>query len=690
MVPNEDLQNTGIVQLLVYFRWRWVGLFISADESGKHFLQSIEPQFAKNGICLALIEQVPDYLNFYAFGDIIQSMLDRIKIPLETDVNVYIIYGDTSSITLVAIIQWVATTLAPLSHFEYKEEISIAKVWMTTAQIDFTFYTYRMDYDVQHFHGALSSAIHSTEPAGFQRFLRSKSFSAEKGNGFIKDFWKIAFDCSLEGDSTELTADKEACTGEELLEDLPLKVFEMSMTGHSYTIYNAVYAMAHAFHAMYSLRSSEKGMGRLKQLIVEAWQLHAILQRIRFNNSAGEEILFNEDGELEAGFDITNLVTFPNESYVRVKVGRLDPQAPSGQELTIDEDRIVWHKQLTQVPPVSQCNDICQPGFSRKKIEGKKFCCYDCDPCPKGMMSNKEDMEKCVSCSEDQFPNKEQNQCMAKTPNFLSFDQTLGIVLAFLALFFSLTTALVLEIFIKLRDTPIVKANNRSLTYTLLVSLLLCFLCSLLFIGQPNQVTCLLRQTTFGIVFSVAVSSVLAKTVTVVVVFMASKPGNIFRKWVGKRLAYAIIASCTLVQVGICASWLGTTPPFPDLDKHSFYGEIIEQCNEGSAVMFYSVLTYMGFLAIVSFTVAFLARKLPDSFNEAKFITFSMLVFCSVWLSFVPTYLSTRGKDMVAVEIFSILASSAALLAFIFFPKCYIVLLKPNLNKKEQLIRKKH
>lgn len=62
-----------------------------------------------------------------------------------------------------------------------------------------------------------------------------------------------------------------------------------------------------------------------------------------------DEVRFNQHGELEVGFDITNLVTFPNNCYVRAKVGRLDPQALVGTEFTIDEDRIQWQRELTQV-----------------------------------------------------------------------------------------------------------------------------------------------------------------------------------------------------------------------------------------------------------------------------------------------------------------------------------------------------
>ncbi|XP_063158463.1 vomeronasal type-2 receptor 26-like [Candoia aspera] len=682
MVPNEVHQYTGIIQLLQHFGWTWIGLLAVDDDYGDMFLQKIVPLLSQNNICYAFILRTPrrKYLDEYI--QMISVKSRYVQLFTDQKVHVCFVYGAPPSLLNLRTIILIASlnSLPPLG-----------KVWIVTSHWNFESLSIQRDWDIQSFHGALSFTVRSKEPPGFQEFVHTVRPSWAKEDNFIQNFWEQAFDCLLHISSGN-EDNKLLCTGDEKLESLPSTFFEMNMSGHSYNIYNAVHIVARSLYVLSMSRPRSRRFLKAEGLAfhdVKPWQIHHFLKNILFNNSMGDTITFDEKGELITGFDVINWVTFPNNSFTRVKVGTLEPWAPPSRELILNDNQIVWHGSFNQALPLSMCNDHCSPGYSRKKKEGEKFCCYDCVPCPEGQISDKIDMDVCIRCPEDCYPNKIHNQCIPKVLTYLSYEEPFGILFMILTIVFSLITIFVLGIFWMHRETPIVKANNRSITCILLFSLLLCFLCSFLFIGRPQKLTCLLQQTTFGIIFSVALSSVLAKTMTVILAFMATKPGSGMRKWVGKGLTNSIVLLGSFMQVGICIVWLSTSPPFPDTDLHSQKREIILECNEGSVIMFYCVLGYMGFLASVSFHMAFQARKLPNSFNEAKFITFSMLVFCSVWLSFVPTYLSTKGKYMVAVEIFSILSSSAGLLGCIFSPKCYIILLRPEMNKKEHLIRKK-
>jgi vomeronasal 2 receptor len=298
-------------------------------------------------------------------------------------------------------------------------------------------------------------------------------------------------------------------------------------------------------------------------------------------------------------------------------------------------------------------------------------------------------MDQCLKCPEDEYANTDQTNCLKKVVTFLDYKEPLGMALTGLAVLFSSLTVVVLCVFLKHRDTPIVKANNETLSYVLLISLIFCFICSLLYIGYPSMVSCILQQTTFAMVFTVSASCVLAKTITVVLAFKITVPGRRLRWLLLSGAPNYIIPICTTIQMMLCGIWLGISPPFVDADLHMVHGHIIIVCNKGSVIAFYCVLGYMGSLALASFTVAFLARNLPDTFNEAKLLTFSMLVFCSVWITFLPVYHSTKGKAMVAVEVFCILASSAGMLLCIFVPKCYLILWRPQINSFHEF-RKMH
>ncbi|XP_073462101.1 vomeronasal type-2 receptor 26-like [Aquarana catesbeiana] len=392
---------------------------------------------------------------------------------------------------------------------------------------------------------------------------------------------------------------------------------------------------------------------------------------------------FNKDGEFVTQYVIQNHLLV-NKTILTNDVGFFE-QISREQSIFINASLIKWKNHQKEIPR-SQCSEDCLAGNREVPSSDVHECCHGCVPCSEGEMSNKTGSDNCMRCLDHEWPNENKTECNPKLKEFLSYTDNLSLFFMVISLFLCILTFLTMTVFISYGDTPIVRANNKSLSFVLLVSIMLGFLCVFLFLGRPMDTTCWLRQTSFGFLFTVAVSSVLGKTVMVWLAFKATKPGSVWKKWVGVKLPNFVVFICSSLQVLICIAWLSVSPPFQELDKRSYQTKIIVQCNEGSVIGFYSVLGYMGILAAVSFIIAFFARTLPDSFNEAKYITFSMLVFCSVWIAMIPAYLSTKGKYMVAVEIFAILTSNAGLLVCIFFPKCYKILCQPNLNSRKHLL----
>ncbi|KAK9405195.1 type-2 vomeronasal receptor [Crotalus adamanteus] len=665
MLPAEGVQYPGMVKLVLHFRWTLVGLLAPDTENGERFMRTLTSLLIRNGICPVLSQTFSP-----------ASWKAIIPWPLYLSwrkVNVFIFGADLTSFNVGVLLMNLI--------FKRLTEPPRGKVLITTIRWDFTIYLEKRSFPVEYIHSMFSFPMMKNQIANYGRHL---SF-----NSFMRHYVETSFLCSYTNDAFSVKIWRW-CRQREHLETLKEEAMDSILIQDNYFIYNTIWAVARALKAVYLSRSRKtfKTGKNVKTPKLKAWQLHSFLRTAQFYNNSIYGVYLDENGELVADLDIVNTVIFPNMSRMKVTLGSLERVGSLDFKFMMNQNAIAKMEMLNKPMPSSRCVESCPAGFMKAAQEGKPICCYNCRPCAEGSISTTEDADKCTKCPEDQHPNINRLHCIPKIKNYLSYNENLGIILIFIALFFSLTTGFGLWIFIKFMETPIVKANNRDLSYILLVSLLLSFLTSFLFIGWPRRVTCLLRQTAFSIVFSIAISSILAKTITVVLAFLAKKPGNKVQRWLGKSLTNSIVLSCSGLQVVICSIWLGTSPPFPDSNMHSQPTEIILQCNEGSVTMFYVALGYMGFLSAVCFMVAFLSRNLPGAFNEAKLISFSMLVFCSVWVSFVPAYLSTKGKYTVAVQVFSILASSAGLLGCIFIPKCYIIIFRPDLNTKEHLMSK--
>ncbi|XP_036619886.1 vomeronasal type-2 receptor 26-like [Trichosurus vulpecula] len=658
MGRRESTLHLAFIQLMLHFGWTWVGLLISDNETGENFFRVLKGEMDRKGLCVAFKERVLTMHDTNEYYEI------TAKVAASSSTVIFV-YIDTDSLQQLAN----AFTVYPV----------YGKILVATTAWDIAF-----DASVEvltHFHGTILFSHSQTEIPGFPDFLRSLNPRVNSEDIFLKTFFESVFNCKF-SEKSHIELSYSICPEGLSLTALHFKKFDKIIMELSSNVYKAVYLVAHALHQM--LHSEPKETSEVGSIPDLSWKLHHLLKCTSPISGARDESCGDGARKAIETYDILNYKYFVHWNEMMVKVGEVSPH---DQQFSINEEDIDWPEEFSETP-ASVCSLSCGPGFKKTVLESKPVCCFDCTQCPEGQFSNQTDAEQCLLCPEDHYPSRERDQCFPKTVTFLAYEEPLGMTLACAALSFSFLTALVLGVFVKHRDTPIVKANNRSLSYTLLVSLSLCFLCSLLFIGRPNTATCLLRQTTFAVVFTVAIASIMAKTIIVVLAFKATKPGSKLRRWLSPTASYSVILICTLFQICLCGIWLGTYPPFLEMDMHMEPSFIVIQCNEGSIIAFYCVLGYMALLALGSFTMAFLARNLPDTFNEAKFLTFSMLVFFSVWISFLPTYQSTKGKAMVVVEEFSILASSAGILICIFAPKCYVILLRSDRNTLEILNKK--
>ncbi|XP_072551468.1 olfactory receptor CJ1 [Salminus brasiliensis] len=664
-IPSDYYQSRGLAKLVKHFGWTWVGAIRSRSDYGNDGMASFLEASKKEGICVeysVAIYRTDSRQKFLDVVDIIKTSTSRVIVAFadgnDLDILIKELYHQN-----VTGFQWVGS-----------------EGWIT-----YRYLANAMNYAVVG--GAVGFAVPNANIPGLKEFIVSSRPSMTPGNTGLVELWENVFDCNLR---PQLHSSAKSCTGEESLENAHTSFTDVTDASLLNNIYKAVYAVAHAVEGLLACvegngpfpngKCANKGQ-------IEPWQVLHYLNQVNFTTKNGEKVLFDELGDPVARYALVNWQMNSEGTINFETIGLYDASQLDGQEFVMNDVTAVWAGGERTVPR-SVCSENCHPGTSRAFMKGKPICCFDCIRCADGEFSNTTNAVSCLPCPIEYKSNGNKTRCDLKSIEFLDFNELMGILLMTISFFGGFLTITIGLIFFHYRQTPIVRANNSELSFLLLFSLTLCFLCSLTFIGQPSEWSCMLRHTAFGITFVLCISCVLGKTIVVLMAFRATLPGSNVMKWFGPLQQRLSVLAFTVIQVLICVLWLTISPPYPYKNMHHYKDRIILECHVGSVVGFWAVLGYIGFLALLCFVLAFLARKLPDNFNEAKFITFSMLIFCAVWITFIPAYVSSPGKFIVAVEIFAILASSSGLLFCIFIPKCYIILLRPHKNTKKHMMGK--
>ncbi|XP_062861035.1 extracellular calcium-sensing receptor [Trichomycterus rosablanca] len=670
-IPSDTYQASAMARLVKHFGWTWVGTLGADDAYGRTGIDMFTAEVTRLGVCVAFRVVIPKVPGHSQIRDIVKTIRDsasRVLVTFATEEDMEPVVEEVVRQNVKGRL-WVAS-----------------EAWVTSTLISTKYPSLS---------GTVGFAIRRAEIPGLKDFLHGLKPFAEPYNPAAREFWETEFQCSFNtsrpvGSMADSVQYERTCSGQERIQDTESIYNDVSQLRVTYNVHKAVYAAAHALHNLLMCQNNSSSKHQCPDIYnLQPWQVIKYLKEVNYTNIFGDTVNFDEFGDPAGSYDIVNWQKGSDGGPMQfATVGRFDSSIPSEHQLMLYQDIITWPEGSREVP-VSTCSASCKPGYRKATRKGEPICCYDCVPCTEGSISNSVDQSECALCPEDLWSNPRRDGCVDKQIEFLSYTEGFGMALAAVSILGVVTTLTIAVIFLRHRDTPLVRANNSELSFLLLISLSLCFLCALTFLGRPTHWACPLRRTAFGLTFALCLSCLLSKTLVVLMAFRATLPGSNSARWFRPPQQRFGVFFCSAVQCAVCVAWLTTHPPYPVKNTWLYRDKIILECHLGSVALFCCVLGYIGCLAAFCFILAFLARKLPDNFNEAKFITFSMLIFCAVWIAYIPAYVSSPGKFTVAVEIFAILASSFGVLLCIFAPKCYIIIFMPEKNTKKYLMGQK-
>ncbi|XP_030393761.1 taste receptor type 1 member 3 [Gopherus evgoodei] len=636
-VPSDKSQSKALVQLLDKFGWNWIVAIGSENEYGREGLATFSSLATAQGICIAYEALIPADPSVPQDHKKLETIIKYIN---ETQVNVIVLFSVDKSVKAL-LEQWISHGFSQ-------------KVWIATEAWVMSDIVTSIP-NIQTIGTVIGFTIKGGIVPGFQDYV-ADLFASIQQESFCQASWEY----SRNADSAVLGPQCRQCDNVSLHD-----ISHLLGNQQTYAVYVAVYSVAHTLHQ--ALGCMEEGCPKAT---VKSWQLLDIMKELQFTLD-NQSFQMDQFHSMTQGFDIM-FWSWQKGNLQYIPVG--DYQ----ESLRINTSQIRFHT-MDSKKPVSTCFQRCEPG-QIKRVKGFHLCCYDCIDCEENTYEGTKEDLFCANCPEHQWSPIRSAKCYDRSERYLFWDEPLIICLLVLILFAMVLTCLSAVLFLKNLNTPLVQVSGGARSIFALLCLLLMCLSLCLNIGKPSTASCMLQQPLYTLCLCACFSTLLVKSLEIVLLTEFTSCPKGFLLWVTQKRAWLIVAVNCLVESMLCFWCIYSVPAFPVRDYKLLHSQVLIHCEIQSWFAFIMIHGYTGSLAFICFLCTFMVQTPAKKYNMARGIMFSMLVYFIAWIIFIAIYNTVQAMQQHAAEICSGLLCALGVLTSFYIPKCYILLFKPECN----------
>uniref|UniRef100_A0A8C8A292 Glutamate metabotropic receptor 4 n=1 Tax=Oryzias sinensis TaxID=183150 RepID=A0A8C8A292_9TELE len=519
---------------------------------------------------------------------------------------------------------------------------------------------------------------------GFDRYFISRTLENNRRNIWFAEFWENNFQCKLSRHAVKKGSGIKKCTNHERIG----KDSSYEQEGKVQFVIDAVYAMAHALHNMHKDLCPGK-VGLCPHMdTINGTLLLKYIRNVNFTGIAGTPVVFNVNGDAPGRYEIYQYQMTNNTTEYKI-IGHWTDQ------LYLNVNKMQWPGGEQEIPS-SICSQPCLPGQRKKIVKGIP-CCWHCENCDG--YQYQADTYSCKMCRFDLRPNENHTGCVPIPIVKLEWSSPWAVFPVLIAVLGIMATLFVVATFVRYNDTPIVKASGRELSYVLLTGIFLCYATTFLMISAPDVFVCSLRRIFLGLGMSISYAALLTKTNRIYRIFEQGKMSVSAPRFISPASQLVITFSLISVQLlGVCI-WFGIDPSQAIIDYEDQRTANPEMARgvlkcDISDLSLICLLGYSMLLMVTCTVYAIKTRGVPETFNEAKPIGFTMYTTCIVWLAFIPIFFGTsQSREKMYIQTttltISVSLSASVSLGMLYIPKIYVVLFHPeqNVSKRKRSLK---